>query len=158
MNLTRVGNVDLTEVTDAISETTQAVEDNTQAINDLNDTITDTTIDSGSSDLPSVTVDNPTQSGIDNIFQAMYNAFCVGDPQDIVFPFPYTDKQIVIPVNYLSTNLQNSNSSWIITFIHVFWGYLFGSYIIIDISHKINKIKEGNIEQIEKTNIKEEML
>ena len=148
-------NEDMITQAEEINENLESVND---SITDIKDTITDDTVDTTTSDLPSVDVNNPTENGINNIFQLMYNAFCVGDPQDIVFPFPYTDKKIIIPVNYLRDNLINNNSTWIYNFIQAFWGYIFGVYVVLDVSSKIRKIKEGNIEDIQTTNIKEDML
>lgn len=144
--------------TEVIQEQTQAIEDNTQATEHLEDTITDPTIESGASDLPSTDVNNPSQSGIDNIFQSIYNAFCTGQAQDIVFPIPFTNKNITLSPYYVRDMLNNNGASWVYLLIQAFWGYLIGRYIVKDISHKITKIKGGDIENIENNNIKGEML
>ena len=106
---------------------TQQQETN-EKLDELNSNITDDTVTSSSSDLPSISVNDPTQAGINSIYQSIYNAFCVGEPQDIVFPFPYTNKSIVLPVDYLKNNLLNSGNSWIYNFIQMTWGYLFGCF------------------------------
>ena len=133
-------------------------QDTTSAINDLNDNITDDTITSGASDLPSISVNDPSQNGIDNIFQSIYNAFCTGQAQDIVFPIPFTNKSITLSPYYVRDMLTNNGATWVYTLIQAFWGYLIGRFIVSDISKKINKIKSGNIENVENENIKEEML
>lgn len=133
-------------------------QETTDAINDLNDTMTDSTITSTASDLPSVNVTDPSQTGIDNIFQSIYNAFCTGQAQDIVFPIPFTNKNITLSPYYVRDMLTNNGATWVYTLIQAFWGYLIGRYIVKDISKKITKIKGGNIENIENENIKEEML
>lgn len=109
-------------------------------------------------DLPSISVNDPTQDGIGTIFQALYNAFCTGNAQNIVFPIPFTNKNITLDPYYVQNMLQQNNASWVLTFIQAFWGYLFGRFIIKDMASKIRKIKSGNIEGLQDTNIKEEML
>ena len=151
-------NDNIQNVNNNVQETTEAVEDNTRAIEHLEDTITDDTVESSADDLPSIDVGDPSQDGIDNIFQSIYNAFCVGQAQDIIFPIPFTNKNITLNPYYVRDMLNNNGASWVYTLIQVFWGYLIGRYIVSDISKKITKIKSGNIENIENENIKEEML
>ena len=127
-------------------------------LEDLNDTITDDTIESTASDLPSTNVTDPTQNGINNIFQSIYNAFCIGQAQDIIFPIPFTNKSITLSPNYVKDMLTNNNATWIYTLIQAFWGYLIGRFIVYDVMKKINKIKSGDIEQLETSNIKGDML
>ena len=76
----------------------------------------------------------------------------------IVFPIPFTGKEITLSPNYVREMLNSSNAEWVINFIEVFWWYIISRFIIKDISKKITKIKSGNIENIENDNIKEEML
>lgn len=133
-------------------------ESTTNAINDLNDTISDDTITSSASDLPSINVNDPSANGINNIFNLFYNAFCTGQPQDIVFPIPFTNKNITLSPNYVRDMCNNNGASWIVTFIDAFWQFLVAVFVIRDVSKKINKIKTGDIENIENENIKEAML
>ena len=127
-------------------------------IEDVKDTLTDDTIQSTASDLPSTNIQDPTESGISTIFQSIYNAFCTGQAQDIVFPIPFTNKNITLSPYYVSDMLNNNGASWVYVLIQAFWGYLIGRFIVSDISKKIDKVKSGNIENIENTNIKEDML
>lgn len=146
------------ETVNAINNQTDAINQQTDAINEQTDLIKDDTVESSASDLPTTDVNNPTENGIDNIFQSIYNAFCVGEAQNIVFPIPFTNKNITLSPYYVRDMLNNNGASWIYTLIQAFWGYLIGRYIISDISRKIDKIKSGNIENVENSNIKEEML
>ena len=136
----------------------QNLEQVSSDLKDIKDTLTDSTVDSTASDLPSIDVTDTTQNGIDNIFSSIYNAFCVGQAQDIVFPIPFTNKNITLNPYYVKDMLENNGASWVYTFIQAFWGYLIGRFIIKDVSNKINKIKSGNIENIQNNNIKEDML
>lgn len=133
-------------------------EETNQQLQNLNDSINDDNIDVTANDLPSIDVNSPTENGLNNIFQNLYNAFCTGQAQDIVFPIPFTNKNITLSPYYVRDMLNNNNASWVYTFIQAFWGYLIGRYIIKDITSKIDKIKSGDVENVENSNIKEDML
>ena len=85
-----------------------SIDNQTQSIDNINNSITDSNVDNSSIDLPTDNTINPTQSGIDNIFQAIYNGFTSGTPQDIVFPLPYSNNNITIKPNYVSQMLNSS--------------------------------------------------
>lgn len=141
------------------SDINNSIKDTNDKLDNIEDTITDSNIDVDvENDLPSVDVADPTQQGIDNIFNSIYNAFCKGEAQDIVLPIPYTGKNITISPYYVRDMLNNNGASWVYMFMQAFWAYLFGRFIIKDMSNKINKIKSGDIDNIQNTNIKEEML
>ena len=133
----------------------QQTAENTQQINE---SINNSEIDFSNSNLPSDNTEDITQEGINGIFTSIYNAFCNGSAQDIIFPIPFTGKEISLSANYVRQMLSSSNANWVITIIEAFWWYLISRYIISDISKKITKIKSGNIENIQNDNIKEEML
>lgn len=149
---------DLSDVQDSIDQTNDKLNETNEKLDDVKDTLTDDTVESSAEDLPSVSVDDPTSDGIGGIFQSIYNAFCTGTAQDIVFPIPFTEKNITLSPSYVSDMLSNNNAGWVLTLIQVFWGYLIGRFIVSDISKKIDKIKSGDIENIQNDNIKEEML
>lgn len=130
----------------------------TNSINNLDNTIKDTNVDNSSIYLPNDNTQDITQDGINNIFTNIYNAFCTGETKDIIFPIPFTNKNIVLSANYIREMLTNSSANWVITIIEAFWWYLISRFIIVDVSRKITKIKSGNVENIENDNIKEEML
>lgn len=136
----------------------QGNQQNHEDIQELKDTMTDSTVESTASDLPSTNVNDISAEGINTIFQSIYNAFCTGNAQDIVFPIPFTGKNITLSPYYVRDMLNNNGATWVYTLIQAFWGYLIGRYIVKDVSKKITKIKGGNIENIENDNIKEEML
>ena len=141
------------------SDINNSIKDTNDKLDNIEDTITDSNIDVDvENDLPSVDVEDPTQQGIDNIFNSIYNAFCTGEVQNIVLPIPYTEKNISISPYYVRDMLNNNGVGWLYIFIQAFWAYLFGRFIIKDITDKINKIKSGDIDNIQNTNIKEEML
>lgn len=135
-----------------------SINQQTQSIDNINNSITDSNVDTSSIDLPTDNTNDPTQSGVDNIFQTIYNSFTSGTPQDIVFPIPFTNKSITLQANYINNMLSNNGASWIITIIQAFWWYIISRFIITDIMKKIRKIKQGNFENIQNSNIKEDML
>lgn len=148
----------LVQINENFQQMLRSQQSTTSAVSDLNDTMIDDTVTSGYSDLPSNNTNDITRDGINNIFQSIYNAFCTGSPQNIVFPIPFTNQNITLSPYYVRDMLTNFGATWVYTLIQAFWGYLIGRFIIKDVSNKINKIKSGNIEEIEKNNIKEDML
>lgn len=146
------------EVISSQQETTQAVDRNTEAVEHLENTITDSNIDDDSINLPTDNSNDITADGLNGIFTSIYNAFCTGNAQDIIFPIPFTNKSITLSANYVRNMLTNNGASWIILLIEAFWWYLISRFIIKDITNKITKIKSGDIESIESTNIKGDML
>lgn len=137
----------------------QTQQETNNKLDNLDNTINDSSIDNITSDtLPSDSTSDITADGVNGIFTSIYNAFCVGNAQDIVFPIPFTDKNITLSANYLYNSLTNANASFVITIIQAFWWYIISRFIIKDIMNKINKIKSGNIEDIETNNIRGDML
>lgn len=148
----------LEDINNSLDDLNNNVEEQTEATEHLENTITDDTVDSGADDLPSVDVSNPAEAPLDNIFMIIYNAFCTGEAQDIVFPIPYTNKNITLSPYYVRDMLNNNGGSWVVTFADAFWQFVIALFVIRDVSKKVNKIKAGDIENIENTNIKEDML
>lgn len=128
-------------------------------LDNIDNTITDSNIDDITNDtLPSDNTNDITSEGVNGIFTSIYNAFCTGQAQDIVFPIPFTNKNITLSPSYVSDMLNNNGASWVVLIIQAFWWYLISRFIIKDVMNKINKIKSGNIEDIETTNIRGDML
>ena len=142
-------------VQNAILNTNYEINEN---LNDINNSITSDDVNFNDIDLPSDDSEDITRDGVNNIFTSIYNAFCTGQAQDIVFPIPFTNKNITLQANYVRQMLSNNGASWVITIIEAFWWYLISRFIVKDIMNKINKIKSGNIESIEQDNIKGDML
>ena len=148
------------EQADIINSNTgqQITNNNNDNIQNINDSINNSDVEFSDSSLPTDNTEDITAEGINGIFTSIYNAFCTGSAQDIVFPIPFTEKEITLSPNYIRQMLSSSNAEWVINFIEIFWWYIISRFIIKDISKKITKIKSGNIENIENDNIKEEML
>lgn len=158
----------LTDNDTLISQNTEMIQQQEQINNNLdnvnenlqkiNDSINNPNVDDSSIILPTDNTNDITADGLNGIFTSIYNAFCSGQAKDIVFPIPFTDKNITLSANYVRQMLTTSNATWVITIIEAFWWYIISRFIIKDITNKITKIKSGNIEDIESTNIKGDML
>lgn len=144
--------------TNVIQNQTNAIQEQTNSINNQTNVITDSTVEDSSVVLPTDSTNDITADGLNGIFTSMYNAFCSGQAKDIVFPVPFTNKNITLKANYVRQMLSSSGATWVITIIEAFWWYIISRFIIKDITNKITKIKSGNIESIEETNIKGDML
>lgn len=155
---TSIDNETTQDLQNSINNQTNAINNQTQSIDNINNSITNSTVDNTSINLPTDNTQDPTQNGVDNIFQTIYNSFTSGTAQDIVFPIPFTNKSITLQANYLYNVLQNNNASWVVMIIQAFWWYLISRFIITDIMNKIRKIKQGNFDNIQNSNIKEDML
>lgn len=90
-------------------ELQNTINQQTQSIDNINNSITNSTVDNSSIDLPTDNTQDPTQSGVDNIFQIIYNSFTSGTAQDIVFPIPFSDNNLTIQANYVSNMLGSSS-------------------------------------------------
>lgn len=89
-----------------------------------------------------------TENGISQVFTTFYNAFTSDSAKDLLFPSH----------DMLENALSGSVFKPLIVLIKAFYWYLISRFIYLDISKKINKIKSGNIENVENNNIKEDML
>ena len=121
----------------------------------INNSITNSDVDIDSSTLPSDDTQDITQDGFNNIFNQLYNTFTSGSAQDVVITIPFTNKSFVIN----RANVYGSaNLGFIKTIIEAFWYFIISYFIVRDVGKKINKIKSGNIESVQNTNIKEDLL
>lgn len=133
-------------------------QEQTEATKDTNQFLKNQNFDNNNLNLPNDGTNDITQDGINNIFTMIYNAFCSGQAQNVVFPIPFTNTNITIPANYISDVLSATSFSWVKTFIELFWWYIISSFIVKDIAKKMNKAKSGDFENLENSNIKEDML
>lgn len=144
----------LKEQTDAINQQTDSINKQTDAINKTNDTLNDSNV-TVETDLPTDNTNDITASGFDNVFNTIKNTFTSSSSQDLVVDIPFTGKKFTI--NF-SNVYDGFNSGIVGTLINLFWWYMVSNFIVHDIYRKINSIKSGNIENIENTNIKEDLL
>lgn len=142
----------------AINNQTTKIEEQTNSINDMSDFMQD---DSFSSD--SITDSMPssdefqdvTESGFDNIFTTLRNAFTSDNYQDVEFVVPFSNGQkITIPSNLT----ENIIPTAIKTLIQMVYWYFIARFIVKDIASYIEKAKSGDIFSSSDTNIKTDML
>lgn len=143
------------DIRNAIISTNEKLDNTNQKLDDVNNNITNDNINADSSSLPSDNTEDITGDGFDNIFTQLYNTFTKGGAKDLVIQIPFTNKSFII-------NVQNvyagANLGFIQTLIEMFWYFVISYFIVKDIANKINKIKSGNIEDVQQDNIKEDML
>lgn len=108
------------------------------------------------SDLPSDNTTDITISGLNDIFTKFYTAMTANPTSDdnITITIPFTNKSFAIPYNYTQTFVPTAIKS----LINSFWYFVASLFILKDIINKFNKLKSGNIENIETTNIKGDLL
>lgn len=105
--------------------------------------------------LPTDNSTDITSSGFDNIFNTIYNTISGTSSNPYVITLPFVNKSFTISKETVYGNL---NLGLLGTLINTVWFFIVSIFIVKDISKKINKIKSGNIDNIENNNIKEDML
>lgn len=135
---------------------TNAIMDNVSENAEMIDsTITNSSVDAPFGDLPSDSTQDITESGFTNIFDTIRTTFTSGVARDLVVPIPFTGKSFTINTANVYGNV---NLGIVGTLIESFWYFAFSFFIGTDIARKINKIKMGDLENIQTTNIKEDLL
>ena len=134
------------------NEINQSVEDQTNFLNQDSDTgVVD--------DITNTLVDNTTditQDGFNSIFTTIRNGFINPDTTSVTIQIPFTDKQFSINRNNVYGGQYSTlATSTVGVLITNFWWFVLGYYIYSDIGKMIAKLKSGNIEDIETSNIKE---
>lgn len=101
-----------------------------------------------------------TDNYISDLFNLLYNNFTDDTPADLYLTIPNTNKSFIINYNSLYGNFweENTYTRYLKNFIQLVYWYIIGMYVLKDISKKVNKIKTGNIENIQSGNIKEDLL
>lgn len=119
----------------------------------INNSINNSDINVDSS-LPTSETNDITLEGFNSIFNTLYNAF-TGTSSDVILPIPFTNKSITI--NYQNV-FGGFNFGVLSSIISAFWYFIICLFIVNDIKNKINSIKAGNIENVQTTNIKGDLL
>lgn len=123
----------------------------------INNTITDSNIDDVPiSDLPTDNTNDITKDGFDALFQNIQDIFVNGVSKDIVLHIPFTDKSFTINANTVYGD--TSRLGFVKTFIEGWYFFFISLFIVKDINKKINKIKSGNIENVQTDDIKADVL
>lgn len=105
--------------------------------------------------LPTDNTTDITSSGFDNIFNTIYDTISGTTSNPYIITLPFVNKSFTISKETVYGNLD---LGLLVTLINTVWFFIVSIFIVKDISKKINKIKSGNIDNIENNNIKEDML
>lgn len=143
------------DIRDAIISTNNKIDKTNEKLDNVNNNITNNNVSADSSTLPTDNTDDPTSSGFDNIFTQLYNTFTTGAAKDVVVNVPFTNKSFTINA---ASVYGNTDLGLVSVLIKSFWYFTICYFIVTDISHKINKIKSGDIEHVQMDNVKEDML
>lgn len=125
------------------------------SINNVDSSINNSDVSADSSSLPSDNTADITADGFNNIFNQLYKTFTTQTAQDLVITIPFTKKSFTINSK---TVYSGANLGFVKTLIETFWYFVISYFIVQDISKKINKIKSGDIENVQQDNIKEDLL
>ena len=127
------------------------------ATNSINDTLTDDNVDDVPiDDLPTDNTNDITESGFNTLYETIEDIFINGESKNIEIRIPFTDKTFVISPS--SVYGDTSRLGWVKTFIEAWYFFFISLFIVKDISNKINKIKSGNIENVQPGDIKADIL
>lgn len=125
------------------------------SINNVDSSINNSDVSADSSSLPTDNTSDITADGFNNIFNQLYKTFTTQTAQDLVITIPFTKKSFTINS---STVYSGAKLGFVKTLIETFWYFVISYFIVQDIAKKINKIKSGDIENVQQDNIKEDLL
>lgn len=125
------------------------------SINDTNNFLKDETVDDSQFELPSVEVADPTANFFDTMFTGLYNAVTSD-----------TDKTINLQLFGNNINVSSSDFNFLTdnrwsllrSILSSAWVFGIGSYILKDIRKMIDKIKDGDVENMSNEDIKADMV
>ena len=125
---------------------------------DIKNTLTDNSVEDidTSAIQNSDTTQDITSGGFDNIFTSIQNAILDDSEHSVDITIPFVNMTLTISKSSIFGNF--SGLSVIENLCSMVWYFLVSVFIVKDISKKINAIKSGNIENVQNTNIKEDLL
>lgn len=92
-------------------------------------------------------------TGIESFFMILYNAFCTNEPINVTFTLPFVNKNVVISSAEISSHYPQSLKSLVSV---IAWGGI-ALFICKDIRKMIDKMQEGNVENVSR-NVEREVL
>lgn len=125
------------------------------SVNKVDTSINNSDVSADASSLPTDNTSDITADGFNNIFNQLYKTFTTQTAQDLVITIPFTKKSFTINSK---TVYAGANLGFVKTLIETFWYFVISYFIVQDIAKKINKIKSGDIENVQQDNIKEDLL
>lgn len=123
-------------------------------IDDINNTLTDSSVNNDFlTDLNGLGFSVQDNSGIDNFFTILYNAFCSDEVQDVTLNIPFVNKTFTISADTVSNRFPVAVRLIVGVFV---WGIV-GLWVLKDIRSTVDKIREGSPEN-SGSDIKKEVL
>lgn len=141
-----------------VSGIISAIKEQTEATNNLTNSVTDSTVTASSDDLPKDNTTDITENGFTNIFNSIETTFRTTTGKSVELVIPFVDKKISISKQTVYGGLSSGVMKTLQTFINSVWYFVISLFIVQDIAKKINKLKTGNIENLQNDNIKEDIL
>lgn len=134
-----------------------SIKEQTQSINNINSSINNPNVDSSDliNNLPNNSTTDITENGFSNIFDRLYNVF-METSKPITIPIPFVNQNVEISINTIFAN--STLYQYVKNIASVVWYFTISIFILKDIASKFNKIKQGNVENLETGNIKEDLL
>lgn len=120
--------------------------------NDIIDSNVDNDITSDFSDLSSG-FEIEDVSGLEQVFEKLYNAFCTDSVINLTFTIPFVNKSVTISSANISSFYPSSVKSIVSVFV---WGII-GLWVLKDVRSSVNKIAEGKAEDVG-SDVKKEVL
>lgn len=144
-----------TDVSAKLNDINNGINNVNNSVNNLNDSINNDNVNADASTLPSDDTTDITANGFNSLFDKIYTTFTSNVSKDLVITIPFTNKSFTVN----SVNVYgNADLGFVKTLIEAFWYFVISYFIVKDISKKINKIKSGDIEHVEESNVKEDLL
>lgn len=137
------------DIYNSSQETNNKLDNVQNSINDSN--VDDSNVDDFSSLGDGFDAEDNT--GIDELFQMLYDAFCSNEIEDLTFTIPFVNKQVTINASNISNNFPDAIKNIVGVFV---WGMV-GLWVIKDIRSIIDKISEGSPEDVG-SDVKKEVL
>lgn len=127
-----------------------------KSVQDLNSSLNDSDVDdSNINDFSGLSngFDTEDNTGIDKLFQILYDAFCSNEIQDVSLTIPFVNKTFTINTSNVSNNFPEPVKNIVGVFV---WGVI-GLWVLKDVRSIINKISEGSPENVG-SDVKKEVL
>lgn len=138
-----------------ISSVISAIKEQTEATNNLTNSVTDSSVTSSPEDLPKDNTKDITESGFNNLFDLIRTAFLDHTGGSFEVTIPFTNKKFTISKKSV---YGKADLGLVENIVNSAWWFSTSLFILHDISSTIKKIKSGNIEDLENSNIKEDLL
>lgn len=143
-------------MTNSINSATTSI---TNSIDSVENTLTDTTTDDTQVTFAEDTNQDLTYNFFSNLFSQYTDTFTRPQVRVLRIKFPFTNKYLTLNNYYFQNNiLSDEKYNNLVALIHSFWWFSLGMYVLLDVYHKINKIKSGDLTNIENENITTELL